>query len=743
MSQSLNAEIEYRRCCRKYLTELLERRDFAAAVRYFDSIEKNIAGDRDLEYGIIMRLGAKAWASSGNTSKALLLVRTAIDILSGDSGDKREQAEAFILLGDILRELGEYAEAERAFRDAESIFRRNDYLDGAGDALNRLAGIMFRRGDFEQSLRCLLDAVEYARRTDAKKKLAYLFGNIGRVYSLLGRLNSAEEYTQFNIDLSRQFDDKLELARACLSLGYIKIRQGRLIEAQRDLDTASEYIETDDLARERVIYQTYAGELAIKQGDLDQARRLLQRAAENSRQLAPESLLAARPLRWQAELNLRRGNYRRALAEANQARLLMEKLGDQIETAALDKIRAICLEQIGQPEKARELLGRTMTALEKCRARQELAECMVAAGQSNLYDNAQKTMYLCRAEEIYRRIGAEAAAADLQKDIGRIDFDGNHDQIAPAQPGNFLTGNETMKKVVSQMHSFCRSDLPIMLTGETGTGKDHLARYYHSIARPDGPYVAINCAAIPEGLIESELFGHHRGAFTGADQNREGLFAAANGGVLLLDEIGELPLALQPKLLTILETKKLRPLGTSHEIELDIIVVAATNCNLEEMVEAGKFRRDLYYRLTGITLELPPLRQRKEDIPLLLEYFMRKYNLLHNGDRPDSGLVGWFVGYDWPGNVRQLENKVKQLAALSSISESQPLLEMARNFFEDRVDEKAGSLFEMVERFEKRLLREALISSGGNKSEAARMLAIHESTFRAKMKRYSLDAAVN
>lgn len=299
-----------------------------------------------------------------------------------------------------------------------------------------------------------------------------------------------------------------------------------------------------------------------------------------------------------------------------------------------------------------------------------------------------------------------------------------------------------MQKIINEMNLLRNSNIPILLTGDTGTGKDFLARYFHSIARPNKPYVAINCAALPDTLIESELFGFQRGAFTGADASRPGLFVEANGGVLLLDEIGELPLPLQAKLLNVLESRRLRPLGTTNEITLDIIIIAATNRNLAEMVEAGTFRRDLYYRLAGVTFELPPLRERKEDIPYLLELFMHRHNML-NGGGPEPELVKQFVDYDWPGNVRQMENRVKQMAALSSLAKDGSYLELARSFFEVSREEETRSLFKQVEQFEKRLLVEALIATGGNKSRAARLLSIHEATFRAKMKRHGMSETLN
>jgi two-component system NtrC family response regulator len=285
-----------------------------------------------------------------------------------------------------------------------------------------------------------------------------------------------------------------------------------------------------------------------------------------------------------------------------------------------------------------------------------------------------------------------------------------------------------------------RSDLPVLITGETGVGKDHLARHYHALVRPDGPYVAINCASVPETLLESELFGYQRGAFTGADQNKKGLFEAANRGVFLLDEIGDMPLSLQAKLLGVLESRKVTPLGSTRLVEVDIILVAATNRNLEQMVEQGTFRRDLYYRLSGITFHLPPLRERKEDIPLLLEHFMRKRGLLKPGQKPSPELIQQFLAHDWQGNIRELDNMVNRLEVLSQSVADGRLHEVAQSILapEQSADGSAG-LFERVEQFERKLITDALLAAGGNKSGAARILGIHEATVRTKLKRYGIS----
>lgn len=746
MSQALNAEMEYRMSCQKFLENLMASRDYDAACRYFDSIIDTCRDATDITSGIILRLGGKAFGLSGQLSKALILIRKAISLFSRINAESNHSAECYLVLGDILREMGKLPEAEKAYRDAESIFRRNDNYSRAGDALNRLAGILFKKGDFDASLSCLLEAVEYARKNEDNRKLAYLFGNIGRVYTLLGKLNEAEDNIRFNIGLSEEFDDQVELARANLSLGYIQIQKGEFEEAEKSLAGALEFIKRNGLAKEEIIYLTYSGELLLKMGELDGADYMLNQAASRSYKVAPESLTAARPLRHLAELLIKRQSYRKALQMVNKAMALMKKLDDSIEIGALLKLQAICHDALDQPAKATRLFGRAISILEEHRAKFELADALAEAGRSALYDNRQRMVYLCRAEEIYIYCGINVKATEMQRLIGSLKVDRTIGTGTPADDsfyeGRYITYNERVKKIVTQMGFLRDTDLPILLAGETGTGKDHLARYFHSIARPTGPFVAVNCAAVPDTLIESELFGYRKGAFTGADGNQMGLFLAANGGVLLLDEIGELPLSLQAKLLSVLETHRFRPLGSSEEVELDIILLAATNRDLSIMVEQGTFRQDLYYRLAGITFDLPALRDRKEDIPYLLEHFMRKYNLMNGHGKPEDELISMFVGYDWPGNIRQMENKIKHLSVLASMAKDGSIVELSRTFFDNRSDDKSESLFEQVEQFEMRLLKEALIKACGNKSQAARLLSIHESTLRAKMKKYGLETAI-
>ncbi len=288
----------------------------------------------------------------------------------------------------------------------------------------------------------------------------------------------------------------------------------------------------------------------------------------------------------------------------------------------------------------------------------------------------------------------------------------------------------------------------VLITGETGTGKELAARSIHLASpRRRGPLVAVNCSALPENLLEAELFGHVRGAYTGAVQNRAGRFEEAQGGTLFLDEIGDLPIELQAKLLRVLQEREFQRLGSSETIRADVRVVAATNCDLGVRVDQGRFREDLYYRLNVVPIPMPPLRQRPEDIPLLATWFVEKVchveEILPKMLAPEA--VGHLCAYRWPGNVRQLENAVEMAVALSGdrkllAAPDFPLAaagERPRTSTGDRlisVPEEGLDYEQTIATIERSILRQALERTGGNKKAAADMLRLKRTTLAAKMR---------
>jgi two-component system response regulator HydG len=287
-----------------------------------------------------------------------------------------------------------------------------------------------------------------------------------------------------------------------------------------------------------------------------------------------------------------------------------------------------------------------------------------------------------------------------------------------------------------------RSDAPVLVTGETGTGKELVARAIHGAsARRGAPFVAVNCAAVPDALLESELFGHVRGAFTDAREARAGLFVHAAGGTLLLDEICDLPLSLQPKLLRALQERRVRPLGASAEVPLDVRIVAATNRDLEAAVEQGSFRQDLLFRLDVLRVEVPPVRARGGDVLLLAQRFIRSC-----AERAGKDVVGLSRGaaekllhYGWPGNVREIQNCIERAVALTRHEEIlvEDLPERIREYGRSHVLVASEDPSELVpmEVVERRYIARVLDAVGGNKTLAARILGFDRKTLYRKLDR--------
>ena len=305
----------------------------------------------------------------------------------------------------------------------------------------------------------------------------------------------------------------------------------------------------------------------------------------------------------------------------------------------------------------------------------------------------------------------------------------------------------TIVKLRQLIERVARTEATVLICGESGTGKEVVARAIHMLsARRDHAFVPVNCAAIPHDLLESEMFGHERGAFTGASGHRQGLFAMANGGTLFLDEISEMPPALQAKLLRVLEDGVVRPVGSDRGFQVDVRVVAASNTDLGMAVKRGAFREDLYYRIQVIPMTLAPLRERRSDIPILIEHFLQQAHERmpgHNITISREAMVHLW-SYDWPGNVRELENMIERLLIMCTDDVIDtpllpPNLVSANRTVESQIPDKltdAGlDLNAVVRELEGKLINEALKQTSGNKQAAAKLLGLKRTTFAAKLRR--------
>jgi two-component system response regulator HydG len=343
---------------------------------------------------------------------------------------------------------------------------------------------------------------------------------------------------------------------------------------------------------------------------------------------------------------------------------------------------------------------------------------------------------LCRRAAETRELKRENRA--LRREIRR------RDRSSASRP---VGRNRSFMEVLKLAETVAPTDSTVLITGESGTGKEILARYIHALSeREGGPFVSINCGALPETLLESELFGHVKGAFTGAVRDKVGLLVAAKGGTFFLDEVGEMSPALQVKMLRALQEREVVPVGATEPVPIDVRIIAATNRDLEQEIRRGTFRSDLYYRLNVITLHLPPLRERRDDIPLLTEHFLRVLAERTGASQPlkvSPEAMEALQSYDWPGNVRELENALERAAVLCQgdvLTPGELPARVVERQPEPLVSEKppANPTLEVIERA---YIYWVLKAEGGNKARAAEVLGIDPSTLYRKLNRYGMNDA--
>ncbi len=306
--------------------------------------------------------------------------------------------------------------------------------------------------------------------------------------------------------------------------------------------------------------------------------------------------------------------------------------------------------------------------------------------------------------------------------------------------GMMIGKDKKMQEVYKLIDLVAQSHSTVLIQGESGTGKELVARAIHQVSpRRENPFISINCAAVPDNLLESELFGHEKGAFTGAISRRKGKFELADGGTILLDEIGEMSLGLQAKLLRVLQEFEFYRVGGSEPIKVDVRVIATTNQNLKEAIKEGKFREDLFFRLNVVKINLPPLRERRNDIPLLAEYFLKKYRELYHKEMSSISKEAMeiLLKYDWPGNVRELENQMERAIVLNSVPEVRPEhLSLHYDLRLEKTNSFSGLVGLSLREVEKNLLLKTLEAEGGNRTKTAKVLGITVRTLRNKLKEY-------
>ncbi len=680
------------------------------------------------DYRDALRIAAEAYELVRQTSDHALLARI-----------QTELARAHQYLGETDR-------SDREYRDVAASFRRMGDVEGVIDTLNRIAGIRYLRADYDEARRLLDEAWHYADELGDELRLARISGNIGRIALRQGRFNYAVDKLSISIEKHGKLGNDVSLSKAFLSLALVEIRLANYDSARRNLRNALSIIREHDLKRELAIYFEYRAELQAATGSLDEALASIQSAIEQGRDIASDGDLISQSERIKAGILYRMRRYDEAEDAASKALHVAERIDEKLEIAESTKLLALISDRKGASTDSRQQIEYAIALLQQLKATYELADCYEQAAQLTWLDNSTRVFYRVMATDLLGSIGLEA---DLIREPKPTvpDRPNRHVYAVTGASGDsvqIITANKQMRSILRIVDHCKDSDIPILITGETGTGKDLLAKFIHNSSnRSGGRFVAVNCSAIPKELAESELFGHVKGAFTNALENKEGLITASDGGTLFLNEIGDLPIALQAKLLGCLEEKKVVRVGDTVAQPVNFRLITATNRDLEENIETGQFRRDLYFRIAVMTLDLPPLRQRQEDLVALMKFFMAENGMDIRGQKGlfNENRIRNIISYGWPGNVRELRNEV-QLMALECEGDHAAVIETLDAKLGDPSQETQlhypSGLAGQVATFERERIQQALRSTSGVIRKAAKLLQIPEATLRSKIKRLKI-----
>ncbi|MCK4385881.1 MAG: sigma 54-interacting transcriptional regulator, partial [candidate division Zixibacteria bacterium] len=765
-----------------------------------EKIEEFSTEGRDLCY-----LSAVVLYRLGNYREAKSKAESAYDLLKNTS-EHSKVAQIQDILGRIYLDLGDLKNAENYVRDAITTYRRIGDQVAIINCYNTIARIFFIKSDYQKAVEYLHETKELSEEIGDSKMTAAASGNLGRIYILMGEWEKAKENLLISLRFNETHGDRLNLCKCQLSLGFLCCLKREFQKASEYLTKAFELADKNKYLRELVIYHEYMGSLKFDLGDYKKAEDHYNQIIKIWETTAPDGDMISQTYRLLAELQVAKKEYDQALIFCQKSLEVSKSLGEKIEEGTVYRILGQIHSAKGDKELALEYFNKSISYLQQIGAKYELAKTYLETGRSKEFDYYKRLGFLSNAEIEFRGLGSfyylgqvNLSIANLLADDNQYDkaqlfltdaekfFKEAKEQKAVCQVcdlrhtienalfrasmiaksngrntfDNIITQNDEMREVIEKLKQIKDYDISILLEGETGTGKDLLAKAIHySGKRKDKRFIAVSCAALPESLLENELFGHKRGAYTGADKDESGLFEEAEGGTLYLDEIAEVPLSTQVKLLRAIEEKEIVRLGETTPRKIDVRIVSSTSKDLKKVLNEVTFRQDLYYRLNTFQIKIPPLEQRKDDIPLLVRHFLKEYGI-KDGDLKDFDLkkvVRRFSEYSWPGNVRELENELKRMVVLFQAGNGDParlLSEKLHKFSQisplggenNQIIPSHGidhqmptnlSLFEDVAEFEKEKIIQALSQTNGIKLRAAKLLGIPEATLRNKMKKYQI-----
>ncbi len=700
------------------IKELIQEKQFEQALLRIENIDKSSLSKRDYAYYCLLASEAKLWVGDYRIKDD---IDKAINYFM-KSNENETYAHAKYILGRYLIYVGDLANAQENLLESYLYFKRYNNLDSAQRALNFLAFVQHTTGATADAIKNLEACIEINDSMGKVGNVITLFRNLALVQFKSGAIKSAlSQYNRIG-KYSVQMSDN-EYAQTYLTFAIINAFKGNLKNSSELINRVVSY--PGIYKREQAIYYEYLGWIYNLDGQYIKAVATLKTGLELSMKIAPESDHISQTKRLLADAYLGLRKYDEAKTTAEEALAVAEKINERVEIAACYRVLAQVAQQRRAVQTAHEWYKKAVDIFKLIQSRYELAATQVLMAESGLYDVHERNALLYMAKEYFE-------AEEIEPYIKRIDA------LTAKQPpsgGNgsgkkngsaaFIAVHPATKKIVEMARHIAGCNMTVLLTGPTGSGKDHLAKLIHEYSGRKGEFVLINCAAVPDTMVEAELFGYAKGAFTSADRDKIGLVEHADGGTVYLNEIGDCSPAFQAKLLEVIETCQVRRLGATDSKTVNVRFIAATCHDLKELISDGRFRLDLYHRLNEIPIILPPLDERRQDIAELTRCFLKelKPDVDPQSDDPDfRRLCDWLEMQAWPGNVRQLKAKVNWLFQISEGDLKAMSEHVARQ-----------------ELSEREMMRKALEETGWNRSETARRLGLTEETVRRRIAKHNLD----
>ena len=645
-------------------------------------------------------------------------------------------------LGRVAYREGDLMRARDFYEQALVLHRRLGDELRCASCRNNLGLIHKNLCEWDAAIAHFRGALECYRRQGRFADTAPPLANVAIVYQKRGDWDRALDFYHQAERVFAQVGEHFGLARVGIGLGNIARLQRRFTDAETALLGALERARTHDARREEVLALEFLGELDHDRGRPENALRRYDEALILAERVAPEGDLVVEIERRRAEALCSLGRLDDAGLACDRATRLARMTDDRLEHAVAHRVAGDVSWARGQQSDARQLWSISASLLSECHERYELGRTLLSLARS-AQDPREARRSLYRASALFSEIGTSYWLDQAEAELQRFLTDARTPPERPVSPlgrrlraPGLVACSLPMQRAEGLARRAAGTDLSVLITGETGTGKELVARTIHSLStRSRGPFMAINCGALRADLALSQLFGHRKGAFTGAHAEGLGLVHAANGGTLFLDEVGDLPADVQVTLLRFLESGEFLRLGETQVQRADVRVLAATNRELRDAVERGDFRRDLLFRLNEVEISLPALRDRQEDIVPLARHFLSFYGGLQGPKlaRDAEAVLG---SYAWPGNVRELENVMRRVAALqpeTELVDSESLLPFLGGASTPLVPALEVSVDERS-----RILA-AAERAGGNKSRLAKMLGVSRKTLYARIKKLNIS----